>query len=118
MLLPESFGTNYVGVMTDLPKISTAYLANSANASERHIFSGNQSSHSQQTTSLPSFATFEEHAGRTDDPDEVEIAPMSSRLSCYLCPKLKPMVREVAIAVADLDESVRSYCNKSNTRVC
>lgn len=42
---------------------------------------------------------------------------MSSRLSCDSCTKLKPMVREVAIAVADLDDNVQTYCNKSATRV-
>jgi hypothetical protein len=52
-----------------------------------------------------------------DEPDEVEIAPMSARLSCYLCSNLKPMVRDVAVAVAELDEAVQTYCNKSVTRV-
>lgn len=105
-------------VMTDLPKISTTYSANSVNVSESQTYSSAQSLRTQQTTSLPSFASFQEHASRTDDPDEVEIAPMSSRLSCYLCTKLKPMVRDVATAVAELDENVQTYCHRSITRVC
>ena len=104
--------------MIDLPSIAPAYTGQSS-ASQSYGTSGtSQSSRSQHTTSLPSFASFHEHATRTEDPDEVEIAPMSSRLSCYLCTKLKPMVREVAIAVAELDENVQLYCNKSATRVC
>ena len=43
---------------------------------------------------------------------------MSSRLeACYTCTKLKPMVRDVAVAVAELDENVQLLCNKSVTRV-
>jgi hypothetical protein len=34
-----------------------------------------------------------------------------------LCSNLKPMVRDVAVAVAELDEAVQTYCNKSVTRV-
>ena len=98
--------------MTDLPKISTTYQAVSAHALE------SQGPHPQHPTSLPSFASFSEQASRTDDPDEVEIAPMSARLSCYSCNKLTPLIREVAIAVAELDENVQQYCNKSVTRVC
>ena len=104
--------------MADLPKLSTNYGTNSYNSVEGHAYSGEQGLRQQHTTSLPSFASFQEHANRTDDPDEVEIAPMSSRLSCYLCTKLKPLLREAAIAVAELDENVQSYCNKSATRVC
>ena len=108
----QSLRTNYGGVMTDLPRISTPYPPVSAHALE------NQTSHPQHPTSLPSFASFSEQASRTDDPDEVEIAPMSARLSCYSCNKLTPLIREVAIAVAELDENVQQYCNKSVTRVC
>lgn len=97
--------------MPDLPRLSPAYE--------------NQHSRTLQTptqphNSLPSFASFSEHAAtRSDDPDVdgPEIAPMASRLSCYLCTKLQPMVRDVAIAVAELDEHVQAYCNKSVTRV-
>lgn len=42
---------------------------------------------------------------------------MGSRLSCFLCVKLLPMVQEVASAVADLDETVQVYCSKSTRRV-
>ena len=101
--------------MIDLPRISPAYTGHTP---EQYSYSGSsKSSRAQQTTSLPSFASFQEQASRADDPDEVEIAPMSSRISCYLCSKLRPMVREVAIAVRELDENVQSFSNKSATRV-
>ncbi|EMC94488.1 hypothetical protein BAUCODRAFT_35707 [Baudoinia panamericana UAMH 10762] len=76
-------------------------------------------SHEQRNVpSLPSFATLQEHTSRLSEPDAdgPEIAPMNSRISCYLCTKLKPMVREAAIAVAELDENVQSYCNQAVTR--
>ena len=102
---------NYCDAMTDLPNISRTYPASSARAPE------NQGSHPQQATSLPSFASLSEHASRPDDPDEVEIAPMSARLPCSSCNKLSPLIREVALAVAELDDNVQQYCNKSTTRV-
>lgn len=94
--------------MTDLPKIPTVYPPTSAHS---------QGPYKQQTPTLPSFASLSGQAGRSDDPDEVEIAPMSARLPCHTCNKLTPMVREVAMAIADLDENVQQYCNKSITRV-
>ena len=97
--------------MTDLPKIPRTYPSNSSHPLENH------GSHPQQSTSLPSFASLSEHASRTDDPDEVEIAPMSARLPCSSCNKLTPLIREVALAVAELDDNVQQYCNKSATRV-
>ena len=99
--------------MPDLPKV----LTDSGHATASQSYGTTPTPRPQTTTSLPSFASFQEHAGRPEEPDEVEIAPMSARLSCYLCTKLKPMVREVAIAVAELDENVQTYCNKSITRV-
>ena len=117
MLLIRSLRTDHVGVMTDLPKISTAFSADSVHALERRIHNGDYHPQLYQKTSLPSFASLQERANQTNDPDDVEIAPMSSRMSCYLCNKLKPMLREVAITVAELDESVQSYCNTSVTRV-
>ncbi|KXT06038.1 hypothetical protein AC578_1336 [Pseudocercospora eumusae] len=67
------------------------------------------------TTSLPSFASLKEHsaARNDDDVDGPEISSMSSRLSCYLCVKLRPLVKDVADAVAELDQSVRAICNPS-----
>lgn len=103
--------------MTDLPRISPAYNTSVNDAKRYNTGSQTPRSQSQHTTSLPSFATFQEHAGRIDDPEEVEIAPMSARLSCSLCTKLKPLVRDVAIAVAEIDENVQSFCNKSVNRV-
>jgi hypothetical protein len=100
--------------MLDLPRIPS-YVPSATQTQPHNAAEG---SYTKPTTSLPSFASFQEHASRTDDPDEVEIAPMSSRLSCYMCSKLKPMVRDVAIAVAELDENVQTYCNQSVTRVC
>jgi hypothetical protein len=102
---------NRIGVTTDMPKLSTPYQ--SASARPRDI----QPSHPQQQTSLPPFASISEQADRADDPDEVEIAPMSARLSCSSCIKLNPLINEIAITVAELDENVQQYCNKSITRV-
>ncbi|KAI6822435.1 hypothetical protein KC332_g8768 [Hortaea werneckii] len=65
--------------------------------------------------SLPSFATFSEHtANRKDDPDVdgPEIAPMASRLSCHSCNKLKPQLRELALAAAEVDENVQNVFNR------
>ncbi|KAK3675213.1 hypothetical protein LTR78_004722 [Recurvomyces mirabilis] len=71
-----------------------------------------------QAPSLPSFASFQKHTTRTDDADVdgPEIAPMAARLPCNTCTQLGPMVRNVAIAVAELDENVQMYCNKAVTR--
>lgn len=115
MPLLQSFRANtHGGVMIDLPRISPPIttLDHQPNNSTSNYPS------STPSTSLPSFAAFKEHATtRTDDVDGPEIAPMSSRLSCHSCTKLQPWVRDVAVAVAELDESVQTYCNKSVTRV-
>lgn len=97
-----------------MPRIAPAYAARPLETQSH------ESSHSAHAhpTSLPSFASFQESANRTDEPDEgPEIAPMSSRLSCYQCNRLKPMVQDVAIAAAELDEAVQTHCNRSVTRV-
>ncbi|KXT16826.1 hypothetical protein AC579_6793 [Pseudocercospora musae] len=66
------------------------------------------------TTSLPSFASLKEHsAARNEDVDGPEISSMSSRLSCDFCVKLRPLLQDVADAVAELDQSVRAICNPS-----
>ncbi|KAK4508151.1 hypothetical protein PRZ48_001889 [Zasmidium cellare] len=97
----------------DLPSISPPI---NNNHSFDHIAASNQPV-STPSTSLPSFAAFKEHAtARPDDVDGPEIAPMSSRLSCQSCTKLQPWVRDVAVAVAELDESVQTYCNKTVNR--
>lgn len=116
MPLLQSFRANTNGgVMVDLPRISPPITALD------HQPSNNSTTNypvSTPSTSLPSFAAFKEHAAtRTDDVDGPEIAPMSSRLSCHSCTKLQPWVRDVAVAVAELDESVQTYCNKSVNRV-
>ena len=103
--------------LSDLPTISSGYSAQVHESQSYNYNSHTPRPQSHQTTSLPSFASFQEHANRIDDAEEVEIAPMSARLSCYLCTKLKPLVRDVAIAVAEIDENVQSYCNMSVTRV-
>ncbi|KAI7084248.1 hypothetical protein KC356_g6911 [Hortaea werneckii] len=76
-----------------------------------------QGRRAQTTThqSLPSFATFSEHtANRKVDPDVdgPEIAPMASRLSCHSCNKLKPQLRELALAAAEVDENVQNVFNR------
>ncbi|KAI7197687.1 hypothetical protein KC363_g9 [Hortaea werneckii] len=81
-----------------------------------------QGRRAQTTThqSLPSFATFSEHtANRKVDPDVdgPEIAPMASRLSCHSCNKLKPQLRELALAAAEVDENVQNVFNRPLIRV-
>ncbi|KAK5700979.1 hypothetical protein LTR97_005498 [Elasticomyces elasticus] len=109
--IPQSQGDG----MEDLPRLSPAYAVVKTEGQSYH-----QGVHtpSQQAPSLPSFASFQEHATRPNDADVdgPEIAPMAARLSCYLCSKLNPMVREVAIAAAELDENVQTYCNKAVIR--
>lgn len=70
--------------------------------------------------SLPPFSSFQEHADRADEMDDnSDPTAMPSRLSsCHTCNRLQSMVHEVAIAVAELDESVQLLCNKTNSRVC
>ena len=105
--------TNHGIAMLELPRIPN-YASSATQFQSHNVVDG---SYTKPTTSLPSFASFQEHASRSDDADEVEIAPMSSRLSCYMCSKLKPMVRDVAIAVGELDENVQTVCQKPVTRV-
>ncbi|KAK0890153.1 hypothetical protein LTR91_025860 [Friedmanniomyces endolithicus] len=73
---------------------------------------------SQPGLSLPSFATFRDHASRSDDAsvDGPEIANTMSRLPCFSCSKLKPMVYDIAVAAAELDEHVQSHFNKAVVR--
>ena len=96
-------------MLLELPKYSSAFTG----SSDSRSYGTSQSQH----TSLPSFASFQEHASRTEAADEGDATPMSSLLSCYLCTKLKPMVREVAIAIGDLDQHVQTFCNRTVTRV-
>ena len=101
--------------MKDLPGLSPVY--NSVKAESQSYNHLHTPLH--QAPSLPSFASFQEQATRSDDAevDGPEIAPMAARLSCFVCSKLRPMVHEVAIAAAELDENVQSHCNKVITRV-
>jgi len=116
--VPQCGDISLTAVMTELPRIAPTY---SGAPSERHMYAKNFSSPAPMTTttSLPSFASFQEQAKCSEDPDVEgpEIAPMSSRLSCYQCTKLKPMVRDVAIAVTEFDEAIQTYCNRAVTRV-
>lgn len=75
------------------------------------------SSWPHHTPALPSFAALSEQASRMDEPDEVEIAPMSARLPCGQCTKVAPLIREAAIAIAELDGTVQSLCNTPAPRV-
>lgn len=100
--------------MTDLSRLAPA---RNSTPHEPPSYGGPSAAGTPQPTSLPSFASFRESASRPDE-DEVEIAPMSSRLSCYQCTKLTSMLSEVAMRVAELDESIQSHCNRSVSRVC
>ncbi|KAK0252497.1 hypothetical protein LTR91_004946 [Friedmanniomyces endolithicus] len=73
---------------------------------------------SQPGPSLPSFATFREHATRSDGAgvNGPETVTSTDRLPCFSCSKLKPMVHEVAVAAAELDENVQSHFNKAVVR--
>lgn len=112
--------TDHVGVMNpDLSRLPST--TNAAHAQRSQSFSNDDHAAAQGTpsggsTSLPSFASFQEHAARNEDGDLI-IAPMSQRLSCSMCTKLKPLVREIALAVSDVDESVQSLGTRSISRV-
>jgi hypothetical protein len=72
----------------------------------------------KQSTTLPSFAELQGLTRHNDDSDdEPKIAPMSERITCDLCAKLKPMVETIAGAMVDLDDDVQTYCNGRPTRV-
>jgi hypothetical protein len=115
MLLPSLSVLTHDG-MEDPQKFSPAY---SVVKTEHPLYQKAPPTPASQAPSLPSFASFQQHTNRLDDAevDGPEIAPMAARLTCFSCTKLKPMIREVAIAVAELDENVQSYCNKAVTRV-
>nr|POE77587.1 hypothetical protein CFP56_09234 [Quercus suber] len=66
---------------------------------------------------LPPFASFSQHPGYPDEPDGPEIAPMSQRIACSSCTNLKPLVRDVAVATADLEGCVQAICNTTVTRM-
>ena len=104
--------TNHCGVMTDPPRVPSPYGTSSE--SQLHNLGRANSGH---TPSLPSFASFEEHASRRDDADAADDAPTGALLTCYLCTKLKSMVEDVAVAVAELDESVHSAYQHSVSSV-
>lgn len=105
----------------DLPSIASTCISA---PSERHMYAKNftttmsSTTTTTTTTSLPSFASFQEQTSRSEDPDVEgpEIAPMSSRLSCYQCTKLKPVVRDVAMAVMEFEETIQTYCKRAVTR--
>ena len=98
--------------MPDIPKLSTTYTPGST-----YPLQSQGARQHQQQTSLPSFASLSEHANRTGEPDEMEIAPMSARLSCHSCNQLTPLLRDVALAVAELDDYAQQMSNKVFTRV-
>lgn len=103
-----------VGVMTDSLRTPPGYAVASSDVHS----SASHSAWSQNATSLPSFATLQEHAGRRNDLDDDDVASLSSPLPCHLCTKLVARVKEVANAVAELDEEVQLFCNRSLKRVC
>ena len=98
---------------SDLPRISPMLNVHEGTMARRPS--------SQVATSLPSFASFSEHAAaRSDetDTDGPEIAPMVSRLPCHPCNQLQPMVQEVAVAIAELDQNIQSLSSRSAIKVC
>ena len=122
--LPLRMRSNTSGTATDSARTLPAYgnLVDDINSST----SGRRKStlpflagtSQNNTTSLPSFASLQESANRIDEAGEgPEIASMSERMSCGLCSKLRPMVEDIAIAVAELDETVQTSCSRSVTRV-
>ena len=98
----------------ELPNIATDHLTASSEAYTRD----NEVLRLQQTQSLPSFASFQEHVERSNEIDQSEMASTGSRTTCYLCATLKSRVREVAVTVAELDETVQAACNNTARRVC
>ncbi len=102
--------------MADLSRLAPVYPVVKT---EGQSFNKGTHTASQPGLSLPSFATFRDHASRSDDAsvDGPEIANTMSRLPCFSCSKLKPMVYDIAVAAAELDEHVQSHFNKAVVRV-
>ena len=105
--------TNHCGVMIDLPRISPLHGTLSSESQLRIPGRANTG----YTTSLPSFASFEERSSRRDNLDHADNAPLDANMTCYLCTKLKSMVEDVAVAVGELDESAQSIHNRSANSV-
>jgi len=102
--------------MEDLHRLAPVYTVVKT---EGQSFNKGTHTPSQPGPSLPSFATFREHATRSDGAgvDGPETVTSTDRLPCFSCSKLKPMVHEVAVAAAELDENVQSHFNKAVVRV-
>ena len=103
-----------VALMADLFRASLGHTGTPSEAYTNSI----PSSRSQQLTSLPSFASLQEHTGHPHVPKEADISPSKAHPPCYSCADLKPLLRDIAFAAIELDESVQVTCNKSAIRVC
>ena len=68
-----------------------------------------------QSTSLPSIASLRQN--RNDDLDDPVIAPMSERLTCNSCTQLRPIMHDVSLAVAELDQTVQAHCQRLTNKV-
>lgn len=115
LILPSLCILTRVG-MEDLPRLAPVYPVVKT---EGQSFNKGTHTPSQPGPSLPSFATFREHTARSDDVgvDGPETATTTARLPCFSCSRLKPMVHDVAVAAAELDENVKSHFNKAVIRV-
>lgn len=112
--LATSIKLTMIFTRTDLPSIATDRSSTLAESYSRNT----ANSGLQQTQSLPSFASLQEHVNRPNDIEEREMAFTTSQASCHLCSKLKPRFKEVAIAVAELDDIIQAACTKTVRRVC
>lgn len=99
------------------PFSSYYYPATTSSSSAAAAAQPSSHRHNPSLKALPSFAALNEHTARPDDVDIPDIASMSSRLACQTCHKVKPLVRDVAVAVGELDDTVQAQCNKTVLRV-
>lgn len=72
------------------------------------------SSQAHSMTSLPSFASLKESTG---EKEHSQIAPVSSRLPCNLCSRLRPLTLDVIDAAAELHMNVQSSLSRSSSPV-
>ncbi len=102
-----------VGVMTELPRIATVF----GYPSHGECSHSNPGHKSSSSTTLPSFASFQEQTNRTDLLDEADIAPMSTLLPCHTHAQIQPMLVEIATAVVELDETMQHFIKGEVSRV-
>lgn len=104
----------------DLPRFASMFNVPSSATYPTHPTPYSDTDFARRRPSLPPFSSLQEHADRADEMDDnsdpTTTPPRSS--SCHTCIRMQSMCHEVAVAVAELDESIQLLCNKANSRVC